>query len=138
STSKYLESRLEEFAREIIDKTQIPDNVVKVQLTGHTDIIGTQTYNLKLSQLRAEKELRYLRDLMKFLLNLDTDFELDQWMKENNLTLTAVGKGESEPYYIERYRNGKFEKVLVGDNSLPEGRSVNRRVVIDVSEMIKK
>ncbi len=138
STSKYLESRLEEFAREIIDKTQIPDNVVKVQLTGHTDIIGTQVYNLKLSQLRAEKELKYLRNLMKFLLNLETDFELDQWMKENNLTLTAVGKGESEPYYIERYRNGKFEKVLVGDNNLPEGRSVNRRVVIDVSEMIKK
>ncbi len=138
STSKYLESRLEEFAREIIDKTQIPDNVVKVQLTGHTDIIGTPSHNLKLSRLRAEKELKYLRYLLKFLLSLETDTQLDQWMKEHNLTLKAVGMGESQPYYIERYRNGKFEKVLVGDNRLPEGRSVNRRVVIDIDEMIKK
>ena len=136
--SKYLESRLEEFARLIIDKSQIPDNSVTVRLTGHTDIIGTPIRNQKLSEIRAEKELKNLRNLMKFVLGIDTDIELDQWLKRNNIKLESRGVRDTQPYTIERYRNNEFQKVLIGDNSKPEGRSINRRVVIEIEEMIKK
>ena len=136
--SKYLESRLEEFARLIIDKSQIPDNSIIVRLTGNTDIIGTPIRNQRLSEIRGKKELKYLRNMMRFILGLDSDLELDQWLKRNNTQLKSTGKRDTQPYTIERYRNGDFEKVIIGDNSKPEGRSINRRVVIEIDEMIKK
>jgi len=138
SESRYLESRLEVFARSIIEKAQIPDNSLVVRLTGHTDIIGKSSYNLNLSRLRAEKELRILRYLFRFILGFATEHELDQWLVVNKVKLEAVGERDNNPYTIERYRNGVFEKHVLGDNSLPEGRSINRRVVIEIEEMIKK
>ncbi len=138
SESKYLESRLEDFARQIVDKAAIPGNEITVCLTGHTDVIGTARRNQKLSEQRAQKELRNLRYLLQFVLGLDTPDELDRWLSEHNVRLVARGVRDLEPYVIERYRNGRFEKVLLGDDTKPEGRSVNRRVVIEVEEKIQK
>jgi len=138
SESKYLESRLEEFARQIVDKALLPGNQIIVRLTGHTDIIGTETRNQRLSEERAEKELEKFRDLLQFVLRLDNLSDLNEWLRKNKVTLESRGVRDKEPYEIERYRNGKFEKVLVGDNVTPEGRSVNRRVVIEIEERMTK
>jgi outer membrane protein OmpA-like peptidoglycan-associated protein len=52
-----------------------------IQIEGHTDSIGSDDYNLRLSQRRAESVIRYLVN--------DMGVEADR--------LIAIGKGEQEP-----------------------------------------
>ena len=74
---------------------------VDVDITGHTDSKGSDAYNERLGQKRAEnvaKELRQRTDSSKVKIN------------------SVVGKGEKEP---------------VASNQTDEGRAQNRRVEID-------
>nr|PZN61846.1 MAG: hypothetical protein DIU62_12980 [Pseudomonadota bacterium] len=67
-------------------------------IEGHTDSSGSDEYNLRLSQRRAEAVMKYL---------------VDGGVPASRLR--AQGFGESQP---------------VADNSTPEGRAQNRRVVL--------
>ncbi len=79
---------------------------VKVTIEGHTDSIGTDAYNQKLSERRANAVKHYLVSKGVMADRLD-----------------AVGKGESQPIAPNTKPNGK-------DN--PEGRAMNRRAELKV------
>jgi OmpA-OmpF porin, OOP family len=78
---------------------------MRVTVEGHTDSIGTEAYNMKLSVRRADAVKTYLTTRGIDASRLDT-----------------VGKGESEPI-ADNTKNGK-------DN--PEGRAMNRRAELKV------
>ncbi|MDI3493616.1 MAG: OmpA-OmpF porin, family, partial [Desulfomicrobiaceae bacterium] len=76
---------------------------VKVEIDGHTDSIGSDEYNQKLSQRRAEAVRMYLV----------------QKLGMNPSMLTAVGFGESKPIASNdteegRAKNRRIEAVLDG------------------------
>ena len=77
----------------------------KVELAGYTDGIGTEQYNQKLSERRAEAVKQYLIN----------EGAVDK------AKITARGYGKSNPVAPNKTKNGK-------DN--PEGRAENRRVEI--------
>ena len=77
----------------------------KVKLEGHTDSKGTEEYNQKLSERRAEAVRQYLV----------TEGAVEKTM------ISATGYGELRPIAPNKTKNGK-------DN--PEGRAENRRVEI--------
>ena len=80
-----------------------PDS--RIELEGHTDSIGTEQYNQKLSERRAEAVRQYL-------------------IKKGaakEARISAKGYGESRPIAPNKTKDGK-------DN--PEGRAENRRVEI--------
>ena len=74
----------------------------KATIYGHTDNVGSEDRNLKLSQNRAESVLEYLTE---------------QGVQKNRLY--AIGRGESEPK---------------ASNDILEGRLMNRRVEVQISE----
>lgn len=134
STSRYLESRIESMARYVKETAAGGEKELIVRIVGHTDPIGTDRRNMILSQERAAKEERNFRRYLRYMAGVKTDAELDRWLSQNNTTLIRQGTADTQAYEVERYRDGKFEKVLLGNNSLPEGRSINRRVVIQFEE----
>jgi outer membrane protein OmpA-like peptidoglycan-associated protein len=75
-----------------------------IQIIGYADAVGSEDYNLKLSEKRAQSVARYLTNL-----KVDTN------------QIEIIGKGESDPVAINENPDGT-------DN--PEGRKYNRRVVI--------
>lgn len=77
----------------------------RVTVTGHTDSVGSVSYNQRLSKRRANAVRDYLED------------ELD----DPGIRYTAIGKGESQPVAANKKRNGD-------DN--PDGRAKNRRVTV--------
>src|SRR5712691_9316220 len=79
---------------------------VKVTIEGHTDSKGTDAYNQKLTEGRANAVKHYLVSKGVMADRLDT-----------------VGKGESQPIAPNTKPNGK-------DN--PEGRAMNRRAELKV------
>ncbi|MBN2541239.1 OmpA family protein [bacterium] len=132
--SKFFSSRLEQFADLIIEKAQKPNKVLKVKVVGHTDMTGTGTRNRQLSKERALKELTTIEYYLINKLGLDNNDELDKWLSERSTTLESRGASFNEPLEMERFREGKYEEVLLGNNDFPEGRSINRRVVIEFEE----
>jgi OOP family OmpA-OmpF porin len=83
---------------------------LKIEVGGHTDNTGSDTYNLRLSQARAGSVLNWLLDNVPGL-------SLDQF--------TIYGYGPSQP---------------VAGNDTAEGRTLNRRVefkVLNTSELEK-
>ncbi len=73
----------------------------KIRVDGYSDSVGTDAYNMKLSERRATAVRNYL-------------------IKEagvDSSKITAVGRGDADP---------------VADNKTPEGRAMNRRVVISI------
>jgi OOP family OmpA-OmpF porin len=82
-----------------------PD-IVEILIEGHTDAMGTDAYNQKLSEKRAESVKKYL--ISKGI---------------PPMQLKAVGFGETKPIAPNKLANGK-------DN--PEGRAMNRRVEFEV------
>ncbi len=78
-----------------------PDS--KVVLVGHTDSVGTEKYNLKLSQRRADAVKKYL---------------VEKGEKTDRITTEA--KGESEPIASNKTAKGRFENrrveiLIIGD-----------------------
>jgi outer membrane protein OmpA-like peptidoglycan-associated protein len=96
-----------EFVPVLDEAAQILKDNADVQVTveGHTDSIGSDEYNQKLSERRANAVKAYLVSRGVAASRLD-----------------AVGKGEKEPV-ADNTKNGK-------DN--PEGRAMNRRAELKV------
>lgn len=132
--SKFLESRIEYVARRLIYRAEKGQYKLIATVAGHTDSIGPEYANIALSKKRAERELMRIRKYMKYLLNFTSDEQLDKWLDEHNVTLKAKGYGEREPYVIRRW-NSKLkmgQRVTIGENEYPEGRTVNRRVLLEM------
>ena len=76
---------------------------LKVQLEGHTDSVGSDGYNLKLSDLRAGAVRDYL---------------LSQSVPASNLTAAGLGKADpvaSNETAADRQQNRRVEMVVSGD-----------------------
>lgn len=139
SESKYLESRLEDLCGNIIAKSSIPNNQITVRITGHTDIIGSPSRNKELSIERTQRMYDMFKTIFKFTLNLTTDKEFEDWLAKNNVEIITEGKGEEMPFEIQTNKPfGEIERTIVGNNSIPEGRVLNRRVSITVEEFLKQ
>lgn len=79
---------------------------MRIEIGGHTDAIGSDQYNQKLSQERAQAVVNYLKD---------NGIDLGR--------LEAKGYGESMPVAPNRTKDGRDNK---------EGRALNRRTEIKV------
>lgn len=91
---------------DVVEKMKKHPEVELVLITGHTDRIGTDDYNQRLSDRRARAVKKYL---------------MDQGIAENRLH--TVGKGESEPIVgCEGIRGKKAIECL----------QPNRRVVVEI------
>lgn len=104
----YDKSNIRSDARAILDEAAqtLKDNPdVRVSIEGHTDSIGSDSYNQRLSERRAQAVKAYLVSKGVAASRLDT-----------------VGKGETEPI-APNTKGGK-------DN--PEGRAMNRRAELKV------
>jgi hypothetical protein len=96
----------------------------KVQLSGHTDYIGTEEYNIRLSQRRIDS-------VMVFLINKEKISREKFFM--------PVGYGESRPIATNesaegRFRNRRVEFLLYTMDSVPEmpdGSAIKAVEVID-------
>jgi outer membrane protein OmpA-like peptidoglycan-associated protein len=136
--SKFLSSRIEYVADRLISRAKKNLTVIDATVTGHTDSIGAEYANNALSVERADRELKNLRRYMIYLLDLQTETQLDEWLKKHNVSLKAKGYGERHPYEIIRWSDeGERERVRLGDNSHPEGRTVNRRVLLEIRSLKK-
>jgi len=91
---------------EVVDKMKAHPEVELVLITGHTDFIGDEKYNQKLSERRANAVKKYL---------------MSQGIEENRLH--AVGKGESMPVVECKGIRGK---------KLIQCLQPNRRVVVEI------
>ena len=75
---------------------------IKLELTGHTDEVGADEYNLRLSERRAQSVADYLTG---------------RGISEERIRVKAAG--EAEPLAINKYEDG---------SDSPEGRRLNRHV----------
>jgi outer membrane protein OmpA-like peptidoglycan-associated protein len=82
---------------------------MKVEISGHTDSKGSDEYNQKLSEERAQAVVAFLHT---------------EGIESNRMT--AKGYGKTIPVAENKHANGK-------DN--PEGRQLNRRVELKITEM---
>ncbi|MGC9316042.1 MAG: hypothetical protein ACP5G4_10540, partial [bacterium] len=64
--------------------------------------------------------------------DFQTQVQLDKWLEDHRVTLDYEGKSYREPMMVSRFEEGYWKRELVGDNTLPEGRLVNRRVVLEI------
>lgn len=80
-------------------------NTMHIEISGHTDDVGKDDYNMKLSEARAKSVMQYL---------------ITKGIEQSRMT--AVGYGETKPIAPNKI-NGK-------DN--PEGRKLNRRTEFKV------
>ncbi|MCD6595257.1 hypothetical protein J7L68_06255 [bacterium] len=134
--SPYLEGRMERIASDFIEKAVQRKTIFKVIVGGHTDIIGSPEANQRLSLQRAKREDRNMKNILKFLLKLRNETELNAWLGEHNVSINAKGYGYSKPYKVRIWDRGYFRDVLIGDDDYPEGRFINRRVALEY-EIIK-
>ncbi len=126
----YASVRMEKLARKVTTRIA-QDGSLRVIIGGHTDIVGVESGNIKLSNRRAEEQYHTLRKYMMQILSLNSEDQLDAWLISHNSILSARGYGPSRPYTITRDVGGETKQILIGDNSLPEGRITNRRVEIE-------
>ncbi|KPK86996.1 MAG: hypothetical protein AMS27_03655 [Bacteroides sp. SM23_62_1] len=87
--------------------TKYPD--LEVELTGHTDAVGADEYNIRLSKRRAESVAEYL---------IEHGISPDR--------IATLGIGEAEPIAINKYEDG---------SDSPEGRRLNRHVSVKLSNL---
>jgi len=136
--SQYLRDRLEWVARHIIEKGEIDQVALSAELQGHTDEIGGKRRNIELSTERAKSVEHRLRIYMQALLGLPDSSDLQTWMDENEVTIQSKGYADQQPYTLELWKGGTLNTETVGDNTRPEGRAINRRVIIEIQEKREK
>ncbi len=119
--SKYLERRLFNFAEKFVARADSGYSQ-SAEIQGHTDDIGSERRNKELSAQRAEREYSIMRRFIAYFAKIPVD-KLDGWLSEHNCSLSYRGYASEKPYTLR----GK----LLGDNSSPYGRSINRRVTLE-------
>ncbi len=128
-TSHFLESRLDGLAHGIVAESRAKLSP-RVHLSGHTDFIGSEEHNIGLSNARANRELAVLRLYIAHHLGMSDPSKIDTWLAEHDAIIDASGYGSSRPYTLLAISPDGVAHLL-GDNSKPHGRTVNRRVTVD-------
>ncbi|GEM_PF-1813011 len=136
--SKYLQDRLEEIARDIVERGRREDISLDIEIQGHTDVIGGKRRNLELSDERALAVERLLRVYLLNILGFPDKEALERWMVDNGVAIASKGYADEEPYALSLWSDGELERVIIGQNDTPEGRSINRRVIIVIREICEK
>ncbi|MBN2541238.1 OmpA family protein [bacterium] len=129
--SKFLESRIENAAREFIEKVKEPKKKLIAYVAGHTDKTGPYHVNMRLSEERAKVELYNFKQYLIHLLGFETESQLDDWLDKHNTVLQAKGYGYRDPYSVSIWKGGRYDELLIGNNMYPEGRFINRRVTLE-------
>jgi len=134
AVSEYLEARIEALAANLIERATYlgPNARIKAQILGHTDVVGSDEANQELSLQRAEKEYKALRWAMIEALELESQQQLDDWLKKHRVDLSYEGMADKNPMTVRYWEQGYWREEKVGDNDEPEGRLINRRVVLEV------
>jgi len=132
--SRYLQDRLEDVARKIIQSGMRENTALVAELQGHTDFIGGERRNLELSRERAETIYERLTAYMQVILNLQPRESLENWLEKNRVEISTQGFADKNPYNIEIWKQGELNNVVIGSNDTPEGRNINRRVIIYIKE----
>ena len=87
---------------------------------------------------RAKKEFDRLQYGMMNILELNSIVELEAWLKDHRVELSYEGRSYKDPMAVRYWERGYWQSELVGDNSFPEGRLANRRVVLEVLTLTKQ
>ena len=134
ATSDYLEARVEALAEKLINRAKYlgPNARIKATVVGHTDIVGSEEANEQLSLERARKEYDRLVSGMMSILGIDGEDRFEEWLDKNRVELSYQGVSYTEPMEIHYWEHGYWHTELIGRNDLPEGRLVNRRVILEV------
>ncbi len=103
---------------EVVERLAQYPEVNAVQVTGHTDLIGSETYNLDLSERRANAVVEYL---------------VSQGVDAN--LISAAGKGESEPVVSCDQVKGPENRR---NQALIECLQPNRRAAVEVQAQERK
>ncbi len=99
----------------------LTDPAKRFRFYGHACAIGNDRYNLNLSDGRANSFHDSFLDYIK-------DNYPDVYQRIVNRTDSAKGYGENKPLGVLRSTG---ETVLIGENNLPTGRKLNRRIEIN-------
>ncbi|MCD6098271.1 type IX secretion system membrane protein PorP/SprF [bacterium] len=126
--SPYYETRTEELVNNILKKMDTGYKSMVILVEGHTDIIGMESRNKALSSDRARREEENIRLHLSKKVGIPVGWRLEDWLKKHNISLKSQGVGPSVPYEIETEEG----KRLIGENDFPEGRMVNRRVMVRI------
>lgn len=126
----YASVRMEHLARQVVRRIENTGGT-RVVVGGHTDIVGVESGNIKLSQRRADENLQILKRYMMRILSIDKTADFDRWLKAHNSAMSARGYGPERPYVISQKKGDRTQQIVIGDNTLPEGRIINRRVEIE-------
>ncbi len=128
AASRYLDDRLASIARRIISTVSDFDST-HILIEGHSDDIGSQRRNLELSQERADAVYDRIIRVMDVLLSGEKP---DVFLDRNKARMEARGFGTDRPYKVTEWIEGKPVERLSGNNALPEGRTINRRVMVSI------
>jgi outer membrane protein OmpA-like peptidoglycan-associated protein len=132
----YASVRIQHLAQQVVNRAQYVGNT-RIVVGGHTDTIGVATGNVKLSTRRAEEQMRTVRDYMMRILNFKDEHQLDEWLSSHTSAMSYRGYGPERPYIVTRKFGDVTRQIMIGDNKLPEGRIINRRVEIEFMPMRK-
>lgn len=130
---------LHQFYIEQLD--QVEDNMkrdhrLRIRFYGHTDVIGTQERNNILSAERALELSSWLAKIIDFDYRLTDSLKAEMKSRIDNPTSPAdpniaakfkFGKGETSPLIAKN--------IEYGNNQAPQGRTLNRRVDIEIYRM---
>lgn len=134
--SEYLENRLQQAVSMIVESAAEKHDSIHVVVSGHTDIIGSQRRNDELSSERAKREYYRIRRYLMHQLELPSEDDIDVWLSNNKITMDWHGAGSDVPFVVKDVSAYYEDVILIGDNSTPEGRSYNRRVIIEIETFI--
>ena len=110
------QARIIEIARRIIASQTTAQPVRSVQIVGHTDPVGTDTYNLNLGHRRAEQVRRHLRETMERI----------RPGSAGSVTFAVETRGETQPISTDPARNRRVDICLPTRPVTPVCRYDNR------------
>ncbi|MBN1755610.1 OmpA family protein [bacterium] len=130
--SRFFVDRLEYVANLISDYAQKKSKHAEVIVEGHTDITGLNNRNLQLSDERSLEVFNNLMEYIAVINGLESPEAAEAWLKENDVKLKREVYSWEKPYKVNVWRDGELQEILLGNNDFPEGRTINRRVIIQI------
>lgn len=119
-----------------VEDNMTRDNRLRIRFYGHTDVIGTQERNNILS---AERALELSSWLAKII---DIDYRLTDSLKAEIKSRIDNPISPADPKIAHKFNFGKGESspliaknIEYGNNQAPQGRTLNRRVDIEIYRM---
>ncbi|MFP4458699.1 MAG: CARDB domain-containing protein [Candidatus Zixiibacteriota bacterium] len=124
-SSAFLEGRIFLLAEEVIERAKRGGDF-RLEIGGHTDIIGSNRRNIQLSEQRARREIERLYIALGVMLEKNKTGVQD-YLDSKSIKIETKGYGSNLPFTINSITTEK--PILIGDNDTPRGRTANRRVI---------